>query len=66
MTLIGGFPGDVAPPANEHVKNTNGAGSKNEWRRREYVMHPGDGAITAMTNAETEPTIGHGLGSTRW
>ena len=21
---------------------------------------------TAITNAETEPTIGHGLGSTRW
>jgi len=29
------------------------------------MMHPVI-APTAMMKAETEPTIGHGLGSTRW
>src|SRR4051794_40644218 len=32
MALKGSLAGDVTPPADKHVKNTNGTGSKNERR----------------------------------
>ena len=60
-----GFADDVAPPADHRVEDAEHAGAEHQRRRGKQLVHPRD-RPTASKKAETEPTIGHGLGSTRW
>ena len=64
--LVLGLADHVAPPADEGIEDADDAEPEHQRRRREQMVHPADAAERRIQNAEMAPTVGQGLGLTRW